>query len=257
MFEVQPIPAFEDNYIWALRGETPDQVAVVDPGDADVVFKFLRENRLNLAAILITHHHWDHTGGVERLVERYSVPVFGPADSPFGGITKPLEDGAEFQLLGNRLEVRSVPAHTLDHIAYFQPDGTPQLFCGDTLFLAGCGRLFEGTAEQMQRAMDYFAALPSQTAVYCTHEYSLANLHFALKVERENPAIVKELERCTELRQLGKPTLPSRIEIEREINPYMRTRESSVKRAAELYSGQTLETEIDVLAAVRSWKNSS
>lgn len=260
MFEAHPIPAFDDNYIWALRdgtaGASSSQIAVVDPGDADAVFRYLRQSQLKLAAILITHHHWDHTGGVAKLVERFKVPVYGPADSPFTGTTEPLSDGDELTLLGNRLQVRAVPAHTLDHIAYFQPDSQPQLFCGDTLFLAGCGRLFEGTAEQMQSAMDYFSALPSETEVYCTHEYSIANLHFALKVEAGNRAIIRELERCTEQRQMRLPTLPSRIAVEREINPYMRTRETSVRLAAERHFGKTLSSEIEVLAAVREWKNS-
>lgn len=256
MYQAHPIPAFDDNYIWALRGQPDNQIVVVDPGDSDAVFSYLGEYNLKLSAILITHHHWDHTGGVEKLINRSKVPVYGPANSPFNGVTVALKDGDMIELLGNRLEVKAVPAHTLDHIAYFQPDERPQLFCGDTLFLAGCGRLFEGSAEQMQTAMDYFASLPDETAVYCTHEYSLANLHFALKVEPSNKTIVQELERCTEQRQAGRPTLPSKISLERRINPYMRTREASIKASAEAYSGRPLETEVDVLAAVREWKNS-
>ena len=257
MLHAHPIPAFDDNYIWALRGHAQDQIAVVDPGDAQAVFQYLRETKAQLTAILITHHHWDHTGGVEKLVEHFKVPVYGPAETPFNGITEPLVDGAEIELLDNRLQVRAVPAHTLDHIAYFQPDERPQLFCGDTLFLAGCGRLFEGTPKQMQEAMDYFASLPGETEVYCTHEYSLTNLHFAIKVEPTNRDILAEMERCTERRQARQPTLPSSIAAERKINPYMRTREPSVKAAAEQHSGQALHNEIEVLATVREWKNSA
>lgn len=257
MLHAHPIPAFDDNYIWALRGPAADRVAVVDPGDADAVTRYLIQQNLTLDAILITHHHWDHTGGVAKLVQKYKVPVYGPSHTPFDGITEPLVDGSEIELLDNRLQIRSVPAHTLDHIAYFQPDDRPQLFCGDTLFLAGCGRLFEGSAGQMQAAMDYFASLPGETEVYCTHEYSLANLHFALKVEPLNRDILSEMERCTGKRQMNEPTLPSSIATERKINPYMRTRERSVKAAAEQHAGRPLHNEIEVLAAVREWKNSA
>ncbi|HSG02797.1 MAG TPA: hydroxyacylglutathione hydrolase [Marinobacterium sp.] len=255
MLHAHPIPAFDDNYIWALHGHTQDQIVVVDPGDAEAVTGYLRTHNAQLAAILVTHHHWDHTGGVEALRERFNIPVYGPADSPFSGITDPLEDGNEINILDNRLQIRAVPGHTLDHIAYYQPDQRPQLFCGDTLFLAGCGRLFEGTPQQMQTAMDYFASLPDETEVYCTHEYSIANLRFAQAVEPQNPAITRALEMCTERRQENRPTLPSTIGAERQYNPYMRTREGSVKAAAEHRTGRALSNEIEVLAAVREWKN--
>lgn len=255
MLHAHPIPAFDDNYIWALRGHTPDKIVVVDPGDADVVLSYLRNHEAQLVGILVTHHHWDHTGGVEALTERFNVPVYGPANSPFSGITEPLEDGSEIEVLDNRLQVRAVPGHTLDHIAYLQPDQRPQLFCGDTLFLAGCGRLFEGTPQQMQAAMDYFASLPDETEVFCTHEYSIANLRFAQAVEPQNAAITRALERCTERRQDKRPTLPSTIGAERQYNPYMRTREASVKSSAEQHCGRDLINEIEVFAAVREWKN--
>lgn len=255
MLHVHPIPAFDDNYIWALRGRASDRVAVVDPGDSAPVLNYLKEAGLKLEAILITHHHWDHTGGVEKLVEQFSVPVYGPATTPFSGITEPLQDGAEIELLDNRLQIRAVPAHTLDHIAYFQPDQRPQLFCGDTLFLAGCGRLFEGTPQQMLEAMDYFASLPDDTEVYCTHEYSMANLRFAQAVEPHNAAIEATLDACEGRRKQAQPTLPSSIGAERLHNPYMRTRESSVKSAAEQYAGRALHSEVEVLAALREWKN--
>lgn len=255
MLHAHPIPAFDDNYIWALRGHTQDNIVVVDPGDAEPVLAYLREHKAKLVGILITHHHWDHTGGVETLKSRFDIPVYGPANSPFEGITDALEDGSEIEILDNRLQVQAVPGHTLDHIAYLQPDQKPQLFCGDTLFLAGCGRLFEGTPQQMQAAMDYFSSLPDETEVFCTHEYSIANLRFAQAVEPRNPAIIRALELCTERRQDKRPTLPSSIGMERQINPYMRTREADVRAAAEHQSGRALENEIEVLAAVREWKN--
>lgn len=256
MLHAHPIPAFNDNYIWALRGHVPSEIVVVDPGDAEPVLSYLREQKLNLHAILITHHHWDHTGGVEKLVERFSVPVFGPANSPFSGITDPLVDGSEIEVLDNRLQIKAVPGHTLDHIVYLQPDQRPQLFCGDTLFLAGCGRLFEGTPKQMLAAMDYFESLPDDTEVYCTHEYSIANLRFAQAADPKNPAVVKALERCTEKRQQSQPTLPSSISVEREINPYMRTRNSEIIASAERFAGRPLNNDVEVLAAIREWKNS-
>lgn len=256
MFKVVPIPAFDDNYIWAIHSPDGKQIAVVDPGSADAVSDYLKRSATRLAAILITHHHQDHTGGVAQLVSEFEVPVYGPADSPFRGITKPLRDADSLRLFGSQFTVKAVPAHTLDHIAYLVSDSTPQLFCGDTLFLAGCGRLFEGSAAQMLAAMNYFKSLPDETEVYCTHEYSLANLRFAQAVEPNNPQIQATMERCGKLREQNQPTLPSQIAVERAINPYMRVNQPEVRKQAEQFSGQTLESDVSVLAAVREWKNS-
>ncbi len=255
MLSVYPISAFDDNYIWTLQGADPEQVAVVDPGDAEPVLQYLKDNNKTLAAILITHHHGDHTGGVKQLQNALNVPVYGPADSPFKGITETLNDGDRIELLGHQFQVKAVPAHTLDHIAYLQDDQHPQLFCGDTLFLAGCGRLFEGTAEQMLAAMNYFKSLPPETEVYCTHEYSLANLKFAQAVEPQNKAIQQALERCQSSRSAGQPTLPSSIADELTFNPYMRVTEPGVITSAERQAGQSLTTDVAVLATIREWKN--
>lgn len=256
MFDVHPIPAFNDNYIWALRNtRQPDMVAVVDPGDAAPVLAWLKKNNCSLAAILITHHHADHTGGVEALINHTTVPVYGPEHSPFEGITHPLQDGAKLDLMQHTLQVKAVPAHTKDHISYFVDGDQPQLFCGDTLFLAGCGRLFEGSARQMLAAMHYFASLPDNTEVYCAHEYSLSNLAFAASVEPHNQRIAQVHEHCHRLRNEGLPTLPSSIAQEKQINPFMRTAETSVIQSAEHYSGNPLKTEVEVLATLREWKN--
>ncbi len=255
MFSVTPIPAFQDNYIWALAGSTPNEIAVVDPGDAAPVLAYLKENNLKLAAILITHHHSDHTGGVSDLLAAGKVPVFGPGNSPFKGITEPLSDNSEISILGETLRIRTVPAHTLDHISYFQPEDQPQLFCGDTLFLAGCGRLFEGSAEQLLAAMEIFKSLPGNTQVYCTHEYSLANLRFAAAVEPDNTDIQTVTKQCENLRKEGKPTLPSSLSQELQINPFMRTSASSVVTAANLHSGSSLNSETEVIASLRQWKD--
>jgi len=256
MFNVHPIPAFNDNYIWALRSDLhPGKAIVVDPGDAAPVVDWLEAHDCQLDAILITHHHADHTGGVEALVQERDIPVYGPANSPFKGITHPLKDLARLDVLGESLQVKTVPAHTKDHISYFIDGKQPQLFCGDTLFLAGCGRLFEGSARQMLDAMHYFAALPQETEVYCTHEYSLSNLAFAASVEPHNTRIREVNEHCHRLRDAGLPTLPSSIAQEKAINPFMRTQEPDVIHSAEHYSGNPLKTEVEVLAALREWKN--
>ncbi|SEG00638.1 hydroxyacylglutathione hydrolase [Marinobacterium lutimaris] len=255
MFSVTPIAAFQDNYIWALAGSVPGEIAVVDPGDAAPVFAYLKAHNLKLAAILITHHHPDHTGGVTDLQAAGEVPVYGPANSPFKGITQPLNDNSEISLLGETLRIAAVPAHTLDHISYFQPDDKPQLFCGDSLFLAGCGRLFEGDAEQLLAAMNYFKSLPGETQVYCTHEYSLANLRFAAAVEPQSSAIQSVTEESKKLREEGKPTLPSNLAQELQINPFMRTSERQVAAAAAQHAGATLNSETEIIASLRKWKD--
>ncbi len=255
MFDVTPIAAFQDNYIWLLRQPGSQDAFVVDPGDAAPVLRFLDQQRLNLAGILITHHHADHTGGVAELIRRHPVPVLGPAHSPFSGSTQTLEDGDHCQVLGATLRVKHVPGHTLDHICYYLAGPQPQLFCGDTLFLAGCGRLFEGTAGQMLAAMNFFNQLPGDTRVYCTHEYSLANLAFAAAVEPENPDIRATIDWCTRQRQQHQPTLPSTIDQERRVNPFLRTRTPAVISAAERHAGRALADEEAVFASIRAWKN--
>ncbi|MGH1461754.1 MAG: hydroxyacylglutathione hydrolase [Neptuniibacter sp.] len=255
MFNVTPIPAFNDNYIWAIALPDNNKIAVVDPGDATPVLNYLQSNQLELAAILITHHHNDHTGGVDQLRESFNVPVYGPASSPFAGITNPLSNDDKISLFGNVLSIKEIPGHTLDHISYFSDQTQPQIFCGDTLFLAGCGRLFEGTAKQMLSAMAYFKTLPENTEVYCTHEYSLANLAFALAVEPNNRSIAEAIQNCESMRQQDIPTLPSSIAQEKQINPFMRTQHADVISAAQKFSGAALNEEVEVFASIREWKN--
>lgn len=255
MFSVTPIPAFNDNYIWLFSLPESKHVAVVDPGDAQPVIEYLRTNNLTLDAILITHHHNDHTGGANELAKTFSIPVYGPASSPFKGITAPLNDGDTLDLWGQSLQIKAIPGHTLDHISYYSAHEQPQLFCGDTLFLAGCGRIFEGNATQMLSAMQHFLTLPDKTQVFCTHEYSLANLAFAKAVEPNNLAIEQALSWCESKRQQGQPTLPSSIEQEKQINPFMRFDQASVIAAANEFSNQTLNEQVEVFAAIREWKN--
>ena len=256
MFKLTPLPAFDDNYIWVIESPNDSSIAVIDPGDAEVVEHYLTQSNKTLAAILITHHHRDHTGGVEPLKNRYSIPIYGPNESKFPGVTHPQSDGDSIELFGKSVSIKAVPAHTLDHIAYLVKGDCPQLFCGDTLFLAGCGRLFEGSADQMQQAMDYFSSLPDNTEVYCTHEYSLANLAFAKAADPSNKEIDQAIAQCEQLRTDNLPTLPSSIGQERLINPYMRTRETALIQSASQFANQTLSAGVETLAALREWKNS-
>lgn len=255
---VWAIPAFQDNYIWvAQRGSS---VLVVDPGDADVVISALEQKGLELVAILITHHHWDHTNGLADLTAVYDVPVYGPKVDleRIPQINIGLEDGDKIQIdpLALSLQVIGVPGHTLDHIAYYGLfDDQPLTFCGDTLFSGGCGRLFEGDAQTMHASMQKLAALPANTKVCCTHEYTLANLQFALAVEPDNQALRDYHAKVIKLRERDQSSLPSNIGLEMAINPFMRTHEPTVRQAAERQAGNTLPLDGDVFATIRSWKD--
>ncbi len=254
MTDVLHARAFEDNYIWLIRGKSPDRVAIVDPGDAEPVLAALEKQRLTPAAILCTHHHGDHVGGVEDILKHYKVPVYGPARERIPAVTRKLQDGDHLDLpdLGLGFDVLDVPGHTAGHIAYY---GAGMLFCGDTLFSAGCGRLFEGTAEQMLTSLSRFAALPEATRVYCGHEYTEANLRFALTVEPDNADASNYRERARALRRQNLPTLPSTIGLERRVNPFLRSGQAGVRRSAEKQAGRALVSELEVFAAVRRWKD--
>ena len=256
MLSVIPIPAFSDNYIWMLQADNDTGVFVVDPGDAEPVLETLENNNLTLAGILITHHHQDHVGGIEKLLSRFEVPVIGPQNTAIKGITRSVKDGDQVQILGLTFQVMEIPGHTLDHIAFFsdQPQN-PLLFCGDTLFVAGCGRIFEGTAKQMHTSLTKLAALPSNTEVYCAHEYTLSNLLFAQAVEPENRSLASHILTCKELRLNNRPTVPSLIGRELQINPFLRSDQESVKAAAQSYSGQPLDSPAEVFRATRDWKD--
>jgi hydroxyacylglutathione hydrolase len=253
--QVHPLPAFSDNYIWLVHGlRDPRRVAVVDPGDAAPVLQALDAGGLRLEAILVTHHHADHVGGVQALLDRFPVPVYGPSGERIPGRTAALSGGESVELdgLGLAFEVLDVPGHTAGHIAYF---GHGALFCGDTLFSGGCGRLFEGTPAQMLGSLDALQALPADTAVYCAHEYTASNLRFALAVEPLNADLVAHADLVRELRAQDRPTVPSTLGLERRINPFMRTRLPAVRAAAERHAGRPLDSEADVFAVVREWKN--
>ena len=255
MLEVSPVRAFSDNYLWLVRTPgDPAGAVVVDPGDARPVQVALEEQGLQLRAILVTHHHPDHVGGVRALAERYLAEVFGPAREKLPCEFRPLEGSAVVSLpgLGLEFDVMDVPGHTLGHIAYH---GHGALFCGDTLFSAGCGRLFEGTPAQMLDSLDRIAALPDETLVYCAHEYTLGNLRFAAAVEPGNADVLETLDAVQALRSRDAITLPTTLDRERRINPFLRCREPAVRAAAEAHAGRPLASASDVFAVVRGWKD--
>lgn len=255
MLDVRPIPAFNDNYLWLIRAPAaPDRALIVDPGDAEPVLAALADHGQDLAAILVTHHHDDHIGGIRRLLDRFDVPVYGPKKESIPGLTHALEDGdrVEIAKLGIEFDILEVPGHTVGHIAYY---GHGAVFCGDTLFCAGCGRLFEGTPAQMSGSLARLASLPGETQVFCTHEYTLDNLRFASAVEPGNAALNQFRASARSLRDQGKPTLPSTIERERDINPFLRCDRDSVKQAASRQAQRVVADPVEVFAIIRRWKD--
>jgi hydroxyacylglutathione hydrolase len=248
------LPAFADNYIWMLHDGV--RAVVVDPGDAAPVQVALDEADLELVAILVTHHHPDHVGGVNDLRPRLRGPVYGPALDPMPQPCQALSDNDRIEILGLRFRVLHVPGHTLGHIAYAQADAveSPLLFCGDTLFSGGCGRLFEGTPDQMSHSLSRLAALASDTRVCCAHEYTLSNLRFAAAVEPHNADLAAYTAQCQARRQLQQPTLPATLEIERRINPFLRCREPTVVAAAQA-RGALNSDAVSIFASLREWKN--
>lgn len=253
MLSVTPIPALGDNYIWLLRQDTSPEVCVVDPGDAAPVMELIERESLSLSTVMITHHHQDHTGGLGELVKRYSPRVIGPDNPAIQGVDERVAQGDEIRIMGRLFEVHEVPGHTLDHIAFFTAGIPPLLFCGDTLFSAGCGRLFEGTPAQMHDSLTRLASLPDDTLVFAGHEYTLANLRFASAADPHNPAIDRALEECQRARELDRPTLPSTLEREKQINPFLRCDDVGVRQAAAEH-GDT-DTAQATFATLRAWKD--
>ncbi len=252
MIEIVPLPAFQDNYIWTLR--RGGHAAVVDPGEARPVKEYLAREGLILAAILATHHHPDHVGGIAELVAMTKVPVFGPKGEPIPELTDPVgqDDRVDIPALAASFTVLDIPGHTRAHVAYY---GLGALFCGDTLFACGCGRVFEGTAAQMLESLTKLAALPDETRVYCGHEYTLANIRFARAVDPDNAVLAAREERAQRLRAAGRPTLPSTLGEERATNPFLRCAEPAVVESANKYIGSRIGDPVSVFAAIREWKN--
>lgn len=249
------IPALNDNYMWTLIDKIKQSAIVIDPGDADPIIATLEELGINLAMILLTHHHQDHSGGIKKLIDRWNaVSIIGSKHSPCNLLTHRVQEGEEINCGSLMLDVLEIPGHTLDHLAYYN---NAILFSGDTLFSAGCGRVFEGTHEQMYQSLQKLSQLPDDTKLYCGHEYTFSNLQFAKKVEPDNLAIDESIQSVTAMRKNNLPTLPSTLLQEKKINPFLRCDVPDVILAAENHAGRRLTTPVDVFTSLREWKNKS
>lgn len=253
MLAIHAVPAFKDNYIWMI--ENGGKAVAVDPGDAAPVERFLDDRGLALSAVLATHHHMDHVGGLRALAGRFGCETFGPATEDIAGLDHRLREGDRIEVpgIGITLQVLDIPGHTAGHIALF---GEGVVFCGDTLFACGCGRLFEGTAAQMVASLDKLAALPGDTRVYCGHEYTLANIGFAEVAEPGNARLAQRRKRESAKRANGEPTLPTTIADELATNPFLRCDEPAVVASASRHAGRSIAGRVEVFATLREWKNS-
>lgn len=252
MIRIDRLPAFQDNYLW---GMSEGQSAwVVDPGDGQVVIDWLDRNELTLSGILLTHHHADHVGGVSHLLERFPMAEVIGSSRPLAGCSAPVADGDVIDILSRRFRVMAVPGHTLDHVAFLGMDPHPIVFCGDTLFLGGCGRMFEGTAEQFHRSLARLQALPPETLIYCAHEYTEANLQFAAQMLPNNQSVVDRLDEVRQKRASGIATVPDILEHELHTNPYFRLDDPDLMEVI----GATSETPLhERFAAVRTAKDNA
>lgn len=259
-FTVQAINAFNDNYIWAITPISSNRLTLVDPGDANVCIDFIEKNNLQLETLLITHHHHDHIGGIETLYHYAKkhgsqLKVYGPSleDIPFCQHKVQQGDSIFLNDISEPFTLLDIPGHTNGHVAYYQEK---HLFCGDTLFSAGCGRIFDGSASQLFHSLTLLANLPEDTLVYCAHEYTLANIDFALMIEPNNLALQRYQQEAIILRKKNLATIPSSIKQEKAINPFLRCRENAVKDSAEKHFNQKLHNQEAVFTALRKWKDS-
>ncbi len=253
---INPLSVFNDNYIWIISNQNTQSVYVVDPGDGDAVIQYLVDNKLTLAGILITHHHPDHTGGITKLIEFSQTPlaIYGPASEAIDGINVPLttQKSILLEAFNQIVDIIPLPGHTLGHIGYFVENN---LFCGDTLFSGGCGRIFEGTAEQMHASLIRLSNLPADTRVFCAHEYTLDNLRFALTVEPSNRVLQDYYSRCLVKREQKIATIPSSIAIERNINPFLRCNTDTVASSVNLHFGTNNSEPLHIFTHLRQWKD--
>ncbi len=254
MIEIIRIPALKDNYIWLIHQPKTKCGVIVDPGEAQPVFDILSHYHIQLSAIFLTHRHWDHCNGVAQLRDHFKVPVYGPKKENIPVCSKPLQenDTVFIETLEASFRILEIPGHTLGHIAYF---GENKLFCGDTLFTGGCGRLFEGTAEQMLSSLKKLKNLPPQTLIYCGHEYTLANLEFAKTLEPQNQALIERLESTRKKRARNEATVPSTLALELETNPFLRTNVSSIIKATKHFSKQKPSKESEIFLLIRERKD--
>lgn len=255
MLTITPVPAFSDNYIWCIRQEGRREVAIVDPGDAAPVLAALEREGLEPAALLITHHHGDHVGGIRRLLEHYpGLPVYGPQGERIPQITRRLADGDRVRLeaLDTEFEVFDVPGHTAGHIAYYTDSA---LFCGDTLFTCGCGRVFDGSVEQLHASLQRLKRLPPATRIYCAHEYTLENIGFAKWVEPDNTELLQREQDALREREADRPTVPAELALELTTNPFLRTDAAAVIGMAERHAGRAMRDEQDTFITLRHWKD--
>lgn len=256
---VKAIKAFNDNYIWCIHSKTTQHVALVDPGDAGVCIKYIEENNLQLSTIFITHRHSDHVGGVDQLIKycndkNWSVTTYGPTKEAikYSDVKVKNGDVINDETLGLNCDVIDIPGHTLGHVAYLIEDN---LFCGDTLFSGGCGRVFDGTSEQLFHSLNTLLALPEKTRVYCAHEYTMANLDFALTVDPTNEELINYYNYVSSLRDKNQSSIPSSICIEKKINPFLRCFDSNIKQSVEAFSSNNVTSDLNTFIQLRLWKN--
>ncbi|RLE18395.1 MAG: hydroxyacylglutathione hydrolase [Acidobacteria bacterium] len=252
MINAIPVPILSDNYVWMLSRFESEEAVVVDPGDVGPVLDILDQSNLKCAAVLLTHHHTDHVGGAAEIGKIWKCPVYGPIDESIPAVTHPVGEGHTLTAAGMTFKVLSVPGHTRGHIAFV---GHGHLLCGDTLFAGGCGRIFEGTPSQMYDSLSRLAALDPKTLVCCAHEYTVSNLEFALQVEPGNAQLVDRLESARAIRSAGRPTLPSRLEVELATNPFLRCMQPEIIDVASRHAGRRLESGVEVFSEVRAWKD--
>lgn len=252
MFKAFPVPILSDNYTWVLSGLEPGTAVVVDPGEAAPVLSYLESSALMCGAVFLTHHHGDHVGGALSVSEYWKCPVYGPTAEAIPAVTHPIAGRDTVAVAGMNWEVLGIPGHTHGHVAYV---GHGHLFCGDTLFAGGCGRIFEGTPKQMYESLMKLASLGPETRVCCAHEYTIANLQFALRVEPGNKDLVNRLKWAQTTRAAGRPTVPSSLKDELATNPFLRGSQPEIVAQASRHAGRRLKPGLEVFTEIRAWKD--